>query len=191
MSGRITLQPISFVEACAFVAKHHRHHRPPQGWKFGVAANDGERVVGVAMVGRPVARHADDGWTLEVTRCCTDGAANAASMLYGACWRAARALGYRRLITYTLAEERGVSLFAAGWRVVGQTPGGSWSSPSRPRVDTHPLGQKTIWEAQQMGRTHECTRHDPGDSAEHHRTDVPADRATPERPNDDRGPRPS
>lgn len=142
----LELQPVTFEEACRFVQLHHRHHRPPQGWKFGAAINNGRQVVGVIMIGRPVARFADDGWTLEVTRCCTDGTANVASMLYGAAWRAARALGYRRLITYTLAEEGGISLRAAGWRVVAQTTGGSWSRDDRPRVDSHPLGPKTLWE---------------------------------------------
>lgn len=141
----LQLQPIHFAEACRFVELYHRHHKPPQGHKFSVAANDGEKVRGVIMVGRPVARRFDDGWTAEVTRCCTDGAHNCASMLYAAAWRAARAMGYRRVITYTLDSEPGTSLDAAGWRTVGSTPGRSWSVPSRPRVDTHPLGQKTLW----------------------------------------------
>jgi hypothetical protein len=257
----LELQPISYPEACAFIRDHHRHHLPPQGWKFGIAVNapialdelegqlcrawsaetsahqvgwtddnpargqcavtalivqdvaGGElmrcmvngqshyynllptgdvdytarqfdrpvdysrseprsrdyvlahpdtvrryellssrlvlrRVVGVVTVGRPVARMLDNGYTLEVTRCCTDGTPHACSKLYAAAWRATRALGYRRLITYTLAEEPGTSLTAAGWRVVGQTSGGSWSCPSRPRVDLAPLGQKKLWEAQ-------------------------------------------
>jgi hypothetical protein len=143
---RLSLQPITFTEAAAFICRFHRHHLPPTGWKFGIAVNDGAQVVGVITVGRPVARRLDDGFTLEVTRCCTDGTKNAASMLYGAAWRAAKALGYRRLITYTLATEPGTSLHAAGWRELYTTPGRSWSVPSRPRVDTHPLGQKTLWE---------------------------------------------
>lgn len=143
----LELQPITFAEACEFVRRHHRHHLPPQGHKFSIAVNDGQKVVGVIIVGRPVARHLDDGWTLEVTRCCTDGTKNAASMLYAAAWRAARAMGYKRMITYTLAEEPGTSLRAAGWRVVYQTQGGTWNRPSRPRIDKHPTGQKTLWEA--------------------------------------------
>lgn len=143
----LELQPISFAEACRFISLHHRHHLPPQGWKFGLAVNDGERVVGVVTVGRPVARNLDNGWTLEVTRCCTDGTEHVASKLYAAAWRATRALGYRRLVTYTLVEETGTSLMAAGWKVVGQVAGRSWSCPSRPRVDKHPLGDKTLWEA--------------------------------------------
>ena|SRR5688572_25608638 len=143
----LELTPITFDEACAFVSDHHRHHKPPRGWKFGTSVWDGDKMVGVVMVGRPVSRHMDDGETLEVTRLCTDGTKNAASMLYGAAWRAAKALGYKKLITYTLAEESGVSLSAAGWKSVRKTRGGSWNSRSRPRVDKAPTGQKTLWEA--------------------------------------------
>jgi hypothetical protein len=143
----LELQPISFKEAVVFVGQHHRHHNASVGWKFGIAANDGEKVVGVVMIGRPVARHLDDGYSLEVTRCCTDGTKNAASLLYGAAWRAAKAMGYKRLITYTLASEPGTSLRAAGWRSLYEVKGRSWSCPSRPRVDTHPMAQKTLWEA--------------------------------------------
>ena len=89
----LELQPITYKEACKFIDEHHRHHLPPQGWKFGIAVNDGEKVVGVITVGRPVARMLDDTWTLEVTRCCTDGTRNACSKLYSAAWRAAKALG--------------------------------------------------------------------------------------------------
>ena len=148
IGGRLELQPISFAEACLFVKLHHRHHLPPQGHKFSIAVAKDGLVVGVVTVGRPVARHFDNGWTLEVTRNCTDGTPHVASMLYGAAWRAARALGYRRLITYTLETEKGTSLVAAGWRVVGQTAGGSWSCASRPRVDKAPACPKTLWEAQ-------------------------------------------
>lgn len=143
---RLALQPIGRDEAVQFIAQYHRHHLPPQGWKFGIAVNDGERVVGVVTCGRPVARMLDDGYTLEVTRCCTLGVKNAASMLYAAAWRAARAMGYRRLITYTLAAEAGTSLLAAGYRALYQTRGGSWDRTNRPRVDTHPTEQKTLWE---------------------------------------------
>ena len=141
----LELQPISFKEACTFIAEHHRHHLPPQGWKWGIAVNDGEKVVGVITIGRPVARHLDNGWTLEVTRCCTDGTKNAASMLYGAAWRAAKALGFKRMITYTLIEEPGTTLVASGWKALYVSEGGSWNNKSRPRVDKHPLGQKTLW----------------------------------------------
>lgn len=141
------LQPVTYREACSFIAEHHRHHLPPQGHKFSIGVNDGEKVVGVACVGRPVSRHLDNGWTAEVTRLCTDGTKNAPSILYAACWRAARAMGYRRLITYILDTERGTTLTAAGWRLVGVAGGDSWNAPSRPRVDKHPLQGKLLWEA--------------------------------------------
>lgn len=143
----LELQPITFDEATEFVRQHHRHHLPPQGYKFVIGVNDGEKVVGVIIVGRPVALHLDDKWTAEVTRCCTDGTKNAASMLYGAAARAARALGYRRLITYTLLEEPGTTLKAVGWKFMYVSKGGTWNHPNRPRVDKHPVGQKVLWEA--------------------------------------------
>ena len=143
---KLELQPITFREACAYVEKYHRHHRPPQGHKFSIAVNDGEKIVGVVMVGRPVSRHLDDGWTAEVTRCCTTGTPNTNSILYAAAWRAARGMGYRKLITYILDSEPGTSLRAAGWKLIGKRGGGSWSRPGRPRVDTHPTGQKLLFE---------------------------------------------
>lgn len=85
--------PVSLAEANAFVAEHHRHHKPVVGHKFSIGCTDGEKIVGVAIVGRPVSRYLDDGWTLEVNRCCTDGTRNACSILYAAAWRAARAMG--------------------------------------------------------------------------------------------------
>lgn len=140
--------PMTFAEAATFVKVHHRHHPPPVGHKFSIGVADGNRICGVAMVGRPVSRHYDDGLTLEVNRTCTDGTFNANSMLYGAAWRAAKALGYRRLITYIRADEPGSSLKAAGWTVVAQRPPNKgWSVPSRPRVDTTEYGiQRTLWE---------------------------------------------
>lgn len=138
---------MSLSDAAEFCAQHHRHHKPPVGGLFAVGVAAGETVRGVAIVGRPVARGNADGWTAEVTRVATDGARNACSMLYGACWRAAKALGYRKLITYTLAEESGSSLRAAGWRTVGEVKGRTWSCTSRPRVDRHPLQNKIRWEA--------------------------------------------
>lgn len=145
MTG-LTIVPVALDEAQAFVAQHHRHSQPPVGHKFSLAAAVGEQIVGVAIVGRPVARPLDDGWTLEVLRCCTDGTRNACSFLYGAAWRAVRALGYRKLVTYTLQEEGGASLRAANFRIVGETPAKSWSVPSRPRVDKHPLQERFRWE---------------------------------------------
>ena len=144
----LILVPCSLEEANAFVRKHHRHNFPVTGAKFSVAASEQNRIVGVAIVGRPVARMADDGWTLEVNRVATDGTRNANSFLYGAVRRAAWALGYKRLITYSLPEESGASLKAAGYRLIGEVAGGSWNRESRPRVDRHPTQRKLRWQAE-------------------------------------------
>ena len=138
--------PIAFEDAAAFVREHHRHHTPPQGHKFSIGAAVGDELVGVVMVGRPVARRRDDGLTLEVTRLCTVGHKNACSFLYGAAARAAFALGYQRIGTYILKREPGTSLVAAGWKLISETPGRSWSVPSRPRADSHPLEPKLLFE---------------------------------------------
>jgi len=143
---KLHLTPVTLAEANAFVAQYHRHRGPVVGAKFCIAASL-QDVVGVVIVGRPVARGLDDGVTIEVNRLCTDGTPHACSMLYGAAWRAAKSLGYTKLVTYTLASEMGASLRAAGWRVVGEVKGRSWSTPSRPRIDTSPLQDKLRWEA--------------------------------------------
>jgi hypothetical protein len=142
----LRIVPVFFKQARDFVARHHRHHKPPVGHVFSVAVEDEAGTIrGVAMVGRPVARGACDGFTLEVNRCCTDGAPNACSMLYGACWRAAKALGYRKLITYTLDSEPGTSLLAAGFKYQYITRGTPFSSPSRPRQPTLFDVRKKCW----------------------------------------------
>lgn len=140
-SPRLQLVPVSLRTANAFVQEHHRHHRPVQGAKFALAVtlSGSDSICGVAIVGRPVARHLDDGWTLEVTRLCTDGAPNACSKLYGAAWKAAKALGYTRLITYTLPEEGGASLRAAGWRLAaGRYARRRYLEPPQPSSRRHP-----------------------------------------------------
>lgn len=114
----LEIVPMTLREANAFVEQNHRHHGATVGHKFSIGLSDGEKIVGVAIVGRPVSRHLDDGWTLEVNRLCTDGTRNACSMLYAAAWRAARAMGYKRVVTYILDTENGASLRAAGWKCV-------------------------------------------------------------------------
>lgn len=146
VSSRLTHVRIELAEANAFVQQHHRHHRPVVGHLFSLGAVVDERIIGVAIVGRPVSRHRDDGLTAEVTRLCTDGTKDACSFLYGAAARAAFALGFKRIGTYILASEPGTSLTAAGWRNLGERGGGSWSVPSRPRVDKHPLQRKLLFE---------------------------------------------
>ena len=140
------LIPISFKEACMFVQKHHRHHIKPTGHKYAIACKKNDDIVGVVIVGRPVARMLDDGWTLEVIRCCTIGTKNACSFLYGAAWRAAKALGYKKLITYILDTESGSSIKGAGWKCIGKAGGRSWSRKTRPRIDMHPTQQKIRYE---------------------------------------------
>lgn len=142
-----SIKPISLREAKAFVQEHHRHNQPPQGHKFSIGlVDDGGVLVGVAIVGRPVARMLDDGYTAEVTRTCTDGTANANSQLYGACWRASKGMGYRRLVTYTQFGESGASLRAAGFRAESAVPGASWSREGRGREDKHDITvSRTRW----------------------------------------------
>ena len=147
MNDKLWISPITLKEARVFVDRHHRHHRAPQGGLFAIGAAYYADVIGVVIVGRPVSRHQQDGWTAEVTRLAVlEGHKNACSMLYGAAWRATKALGWKRLITYTLKSEKGTSVKAAGWQEIGVTAGGSWSTPSRPRIDKHPLEQKVLWE---------------------------------------------
>ena len=135
---RLSVERIGLDEANAFVATWHRHHGPVVGHIFSLGAAEAGRIVGVAIVGRPVARSRDDGLTAEVTRLCTDGSRHACSFLYGAAARATFALGFKRVGTYILASEDGATLSAAGWRLIGEVRGRSWSCPSRPRVDKHP-----------------------------------------------------
>lgn len=145
--SKLTVTPITLREANAYVARVHRHHGPTRGCLFCIAvADEAGAVRGVAIVGRPVARMLSDGYTAEVLRVATDGCPNACSALYGAAWRAARAIGYRRIGTYTLISEPGTSLVAAGWKLLGEAGGGSWSREGRPRVDLHPTQLKLRWE---------------------------------------------
>jgi len=137
---------MNISDAKEFVAQHHRHHLPPVGALFAIGASMAGEIVGAAIVGRPVARRSDDGWTAEVTRMATNGTRNTCSMLYRACWRAASAMGYKRLVTYTLATETGSSLRGAGFKLIGTVPGHSWSRTARPRVDRHPTQDKFRWE---------------------------------------------
>lgn len=149
----LTIVPITFRAACAFVTEHHRHNKAPRGHKFSLGVCDNEGTLrGVAMVGRPVARHFDDGLTAEVNRTCTDGFPNANSALYGAAWRTAQAMGYRRLVTYTQADEPGSSLTAAGWVKVRDIPARKgWAESSIALKATRdPVGNggvdRALWE---------------------------------------------
>lgn len=147
------IRPCELSEAAAFIREHHRHHRPPQGHRFSLKAVSEGRTVGVAVVGRPVGRHQQDGDTLEITRLCTDGTRNAVSFLVGAVKRAGRALGYRRLISYTLDSEPGASWRASGMEQTGTVDGQAWHYSGAPknlwgetRNNDHPLCDKRRWE---------------------------------------------
>jgi hypothetical protein len=110
-------------------------------------------MVGVAMVGRPISRHFDNGFTAEVNRTCTDGSKNANSMLYGAAWKAAKAMGYTRLITYTQADETGASLRAVGWVKVREFAAyNDWQrsdrelKPEQLEIPVHSSSSRILWE---------------------------------------------
>jgi hypothetical protein len=141
----LTLRPISLAAANAYVTEFHRHHPKTQGHKFSISVYEGDNIAGVVIVGRPIARALDDGFTAEVVRLCTNGIKNGCSILYAAAARACAAMGYTKIITYILQEESGISLKASGWISEGTAGGGSWSCPSRPREDKHPTGFKTRW----------------------------------------------
>lgn len=141
----LTVIPAPRASVGRFVTDTHRHHKPSPGDVYRLACVDETGLVrGVASIGRPVARMSDDGWTLEVNRVATDGARNACSLLYGAARKIAFTLGYRTILTYTLPQEGGASLRAAGWTCEGEAGGGDWNVPSRPR-STPNLGVKVRW----------------------------------------------
>lgn len=138
---------VELKEANAFIEKLHRHHKPVTGHRFSVGAEHKGVLVGVAIVGRPVARAVDQKMVAEVLRLCTDGTANACSFLYGKCAAIARELGFSLIQTYTLISEPGTSLFAAGWEVAAVTQGRDWNCPSRGgRRTDQPMVDKIRWE---------------------------------------------
>ena len=142
----LKLIPVSLKTANAFVAEHHRHHKSVPGRKFSLGCMREGQLVGVAIVGRPVSRYLDDGLTLEVNRLCSTGEKNVCSFLYGAAARAGKALGYQRIVTYTLDTEPGTSLRAAGWECMGLAGGKRWTGTRRPAVDLYPAQMKLRYE---------------------------------------------
>jgi hypothetical protein len=149
----VTIIPCRLSEAIEFVGNFHRHNKPPPGGLFSLGASDGQRMIGVGIVSLPVSRVLmADGVTLEVTRCCVvdDAPLGACSAIYGACWRAAKALGYQRLVTYTLQSESGASLRGAGWRVIGERSArdaGGWQNRPGRQWQTVVGQAKLLWEA--------------------------------------------
>lgn len=116
---RLDIVPMTQKEAQGF-DQHYRRQRRMKGYKFSIGCTDGDKIVGVASMVQPASRYMDDGWTLEMTGVCTDGTEDVRLMLYGAAWRAARALGYKKLITYVMDTEPGTGLKMAGWKCIGQ-----------------------------------------------------------------------
>lgn len=144
----MNLRPVNIPEANEFIASYHRHNKPVVGARFCIGLEHEGMLVGVAVVGRPIARMADNGFTAEVTRLCVFNAPkNACSMLYRACWRAWSAMGGKSLITYTLESETGSSLRGAGFRFVGKVNAEHWSRESRKREWQPVYGQQKLkWE---------------------------------------------
>lgn len=155
----MTIVPVTFKQACAFVQSLHRHNKPPRGHKFSIGLMRNGALIGVVMSGRPIARSFDNGTTIKVNRTCTDGTRNANSMLYGAAWRAAKAMGYRRSITYTQANESGSSLRASGYVRVRDLPArASWEKSSQKlKILRDPVGNggvaRVLWEIKAEGYT--------------------------------------
>lgn len=148
----LRLGDVTLATAKEFVREHHRHNRPPCSWRWGHGCYNGEELIAVAMVGRPVARRLDYRTIVEVNRLCVSDsipvgiAWNACSFLYGAAAREALLRGFERIITYTLVDEPATALRAVGWTPAATTRGGSWNRPSRAREDTAPTCPKVRWE---------------------------------------------
>lgn len=151
LDWNLQVVPVKWGVAKAFVREHHAHCRPPAGWRFGAGVMNGSDLLGVVVVGRPVARMLDQQRIVEVNRLCVrrdlaPGLSwNACSLLYGWAAKEARARGFERILTYTLASEVGTTLAAAGWTPESHTKGRRWDTPSRPRGDNTPRGDKVRW----------------------------------------------
>lgn len=138
------IRPITLRQASDFINRYHRHHKAPIGCKFCLGCFAGESMVGCAVCGRPVSRYLDDGFTCEISRVCTDGTYNACSMLYGACCRVAKEMGYRKVITYILQSENGASLKASNFMCEGIAGGVKWTG-KRDKGQNIPHELKKRW----------------------------------------------
>lgn len=137
--------PVTFKQASEFINIFHRHHNATVGCKFCIGLKNDDVLVGVAVCGRPVSRYLDDGYTCEINRLCTDGTRNACSMLYGACCRVAKNMGYKKIITYILESENGASLKASNFICKGKAGGTHWTG-KRDKNQNIPHEMKTRWE---------------------------------------------
>lgn len=141
----LEIRPCHLKEAKEFVEKYHRHNIPPVGGKFAISCYNKNKLVGVAICGRPVARRSDNVLTLEIYRNCTDGTYNACSKLYGACQRIAKDMGYKRVITYTLKSESGASLKASNFQNCGIAGGKEWTGERKRNYYIAPKEMKIKW----------------------------------------------
>ena len=141
----LRIRPITLKAANEFVQNYHRHHKPTTGHKFSIACYDDDRLCGVAICGRPVSRHLDNGFILEINRLCTDGTYNACSKLYSACKRIAKEMGYDKIITYILQSENGASLKASGFVCEGEAGGKMWTGQRSGKDNGVPQELKTRW----------------------------------------------
>ena len=144
------IAPITLKEANAFVTSNHRHHDSVTGCKFAVGlyktVNGEDKLIGTAICGRPVSRHLDDGFTLEINRLCTTESGNCCSMLYGACSRIAKEMGYRKIITYILESEPGTSLKASNFILEDEhCGGGNWTGKRKRQNNVVPEEYKQRW----------------------------------------------
>lgn len=138
-------RPIELCAANVFISAYHRHHKPVQGHRFSMQAVKNGRIVGVIVVGRPVARKTCQRTILEVTRLCTDGHKNTCSFLYAAAARAGKAIGYSRIQTFILESESGTSLLAAGWHKGHLSKGGKGWQSRAGRKTCQPTENKILW----------------------------------------------
>lgn len=148
MARRFTTRWLPLREACGFIARHHRHHVPPQGGIVALGLWEDEKLVGIGILGRPLARAAQMNGDAELIRLCVlPDVAHAASALQARMKRVAQSLGFRRMLTYTLADEAGTSMRAAGMqRDIDLTRGGEWTTPTRKRLAAiHPTARKIRW----------------------------------------------
>lgn len=143
---KLNIHPITLKDANEFVTKYHRHHKATVGHKFSISCIDeNNNIHGVAICGRPVSRYLDDGETLEINRLCTDGTYNACSILYAACAKIAKYMGYHRIITYILKSEIGTSLKASGYTCEGEAGGEIWTGKRSGKDNGVPKEKKTRW----------------------------------------------
>lgn len=134
--------PITLKVANEFVLQYHRHNKQVVGSRFAIGLKNGDKLVGVAICGRPISRHLDNGLTLEVYRVCTDGTKNATSMLYSRCKRIGQLMGYEKIITYTLQSESGSSLKALGATVEKNVDGRQWNDSEKVKRTKQPVSEE-------------------------------------------------